>query len=456
MATVSRRLVLAAAAVGAAVLGAACGDTLVDHTNVGVRDQGSGGSTCTDPKAVLCQENGAPACRVESAQFCGLACEDCTTTVTAPAGGQAACLVPQGGHGACGFACGGGLLRTAGACEGAVALAAGAAHTCAITTSGALLCWGSNDEGQVTGTATAAPVAAPRVVFASGATAVAAGKAHTCAVVSGQLRCFGRNAEGQAPATRAGSAVALAAGDRHTCALVADGAVTCWGAIGLGQIGGGTPIAGGATALAAGADHTCALVGDGVSCWGTNAAGELGTGSLGGSSAGATTPLGLGAGIVAIGAGAHHTCAATGTRATPLRCWGANPSGPNGLVLPGLGTPEQPTPAEPQKGGPLIDNKELARIAGGRLHTCVQRPGESASCFGADNGAGQLGIGLPNELADSGMPPLATVWAIGGDHGCVVRDAGAVSCWGANGSGQLGDGSTATPAVGIHVFVSGR
>ncbi|BDG03388.1 RCC1 domain-containing protein [Anaeromyxobacter oryzae] len=454
MASPGRRpLVLLAGA--ALVAGAGCGDTLVDHRNTALRDQGQGVS-CTDPRELVCKVDGLDACVPESVTHCGVGCEDCTATVTPPAGGQVDCLAPAGGHGACGFSCTGGLLRTAAACEGAIALAAGAAHTCAVTGGGALLCWGQDDQGQVTGAASAAPVLAPHVVFASGVTAVAAGKAHTCAVVSGQIRCLGRNAEGQAPTTRAGSAVALAAGDRHTCALSAAGAVTCWGASALGQTGGGTPIAAGANALAAGADHTCALASGAVSCWGTNASAEIGTGSAGGSYSTPQTPLGLGAGVVALGAGAHHACAATSART--LLCWGGTVAG----TIPGFGT-AQATPVAPQKaggGGGALVSFDVGMLAGGRAHTCLERPGESVKCFGADNSAGQLGIGLAGELADAGTPlpaPGATsVFAIGGDHGCVVDGAGAVSCWGSNASGQLGDGTQTTPPVGTRVSVSGR
>ena len=452
---------LAAAALpGLAIALVACGDTLVDHGATNVRDQQQP-STC-DPGTATCTANGLQACVPDSVTQCGATCANCTATVIPPAGGAAACLPPPGGlsQSACGWICTGGLLKCGNGCCAATALAAGAAHTCAITSDGRLLCWGRNDEGQVTGSPTLAPVLTPHEVFASGVTAVSAGTAHTCATVSGQVRCLGRNADGEAPATRAVNAVALAAGDRHTCSIDGAGKATCWGASDLSQTGGGTPVASGAVAIAAGADHTCALIGTGaVLCWGTNASGELGTGSAGGSSATAQTPLNLTSGIAAIGVGAHHACAATGTTTTPVRCWGANPSASNGSVLPGLADP-QASPAEPQKGGSSLVQFDVAALAGGRAHTCVERAGESLKCFGADNSSGQIGIGSPGELADPGTPiPTAaatTVFAIGGEHGCVVTPAdGSVTCWGSNASGQLGDGTTTTPAVGSRVPVSG-
>ncbi|HEY6005841.1 MAG TPA: RCC1 domain-containing protein, partial [Anaeromyxobacter sp.] len=63
--------------------------------------------------------------------------------------------------------------------------------------------------------------------------------------------------------------------------------------------------------------------------------------------------------------------------------------------------------------------------------------------------------------ADPGAPVPAlgatSVFAVGGDHGCVVAPAGTVTCWGKNTDGQLGDGTTTTPPnPGTQVPVSGR
>jgi hypothetical protein len=455
---------------GAALLGfviglMACGDSLIDHRNTKIRDQQQQPTTC-NPGTATCIVNDVRTCLADSVTQCGATCADCTATVTPPAGAHAACIPPADNlsQSTCGWQCTDGFLKCPSGCCTATALAAGAGHTCAITSDQSLVCWGRNDEGQVTGTPSAAPVLTPHQVFASGVTAISAGTAHTCATVSGQVQCIGRNADGEAPATHAVNAVALAAGDRHTCALGTSGGVTCWGASNVGQTGnGGAPISSGAFLLAAGADHTCALLTTGeVRCWGTNASGELGTGLPGGFSAAPQTPQGLGSAIAAIGVGAHHACASTGTKATPVRCWGANPAGPDASVLPGLPDPE-PTPAEPQKpsggGGPLV-NFEVAVLAGGRAHTCIQRTGETVKCFGADDSSGQLGVGLAGELADPGTPlpgiTSTSVFAVGGDHACVVAPAGTVSCWGSNASGQLGDGTITSPPVGTQVPVSGR
>ncbi len=52
-----------------------------------------------------------------------------------------------------------------------------------------------------------------------------------CAVTTtGAVHCWGDNDYGQAPETVAGSFVQLSAGYSHTCGLRTDGRIACWGA----------------------------------------------------------------------------------------------------------------------------------------------------------------------------------------------------------------------------------
>ena len=122
----------------------------------------------------------------------------------------------------------------------ATALSGGYNHACALVADATLRCWGSNAQGQlgnpsITGSA-AAPVAVPNV---SGALAVSAGAFHTCVVLSDQTaRCWGRNDSGQlgdgtyttsfTPVTVSGLSTSDISGG-SLCAVLTDGRVQCWG-----------------------------------------------------------------------------------------------------------------------------------------------------------------------------------------------------------------------------------
>lgn len=138
--------------------------------------------------------------------------------------------------------------------SGVQAISAGTEHTCALTTSGGVYCWGSNHAGQL-GDATTKNRLTPTAVVGlqSGVQAISAGNAHTCALtVGGNVKCWGNNMQGQLgngantiqtmPVTVLGlaNATRLDAGESHTCAATSDGAAYCWGYNALGQLGDGT------------------------------------------------------------------------------------------------------------------------------------------------------------------------------------------------------------------------
>ena len=210
-----------------------------------------------------------------------------------------------------------------------VRASAGGAHTCGVSTTGNVTCWGRDDEGQAT---------PPAGSF----TQVSAGDFHTCGVRdTGEVACWGRNDGGQATPP-AGAFTWVSAGGHHTCGVRDTGNVACWGRNWSGQA---TPAAGSFTQVSAGDYHTCGVrtTGD-VACWGRDDGGQ------------ATPPTGS---FTWVSAGGHHTC---GLRETgEVACWGHNWSGQ----------------AAPPAGA-------FAQVSAGYVHTCGARDTGEVACWGDD------------------------------------------------------------------------
>jgi alpha-tubulin suppressor-like RCC1 family protein len=225
----------------------------------------------------------------------------------------------------------------------AVAIAAGAFHTCAIRRGGAVACWGYNHSGQLGNGTTVSSTSPVPVAGIDDATSIAGGRYHTCAVHrTGTMSCWGSNDYGAigngtdhnyftTPVTVTGmsDATQVAAGEYHTCARRATGRIACWGANFHGGLGNGTfsdsnvPVAvtgiDDATAVSAGAYHDCAArTGGTVSCWGYDSDGYL----LGGSDGDVNVPVQIPSitGAIGIASGDYHSCVID-VDAT-VSCWG--------------------------------------------------------------------------------------------------------------------------------------
>ncbi|WP_144118719.1 RCC1 domain-containing protein [Catellatospora sichuanensis] len=337
--------------------------------------------------------------------------------------------------------------------------------------------WGRNATGQLgIGTAgeerprdTAVTVHIPEHVLS-----VAAGHDHGLALLTnGTVKAWGLNTSGQLgygnpagadtsqpePGNVAGlgSVKAVAAGRAHSLALLGSGAVMTWGANDRGQLGDGTtvqrnrPVAVTAltgrkvTAIAAGADFSLALLADGtLRAWGDNTFGQLGTGTAG--TAPEPTPVvvaGLtGVKIKAIDAGDTHSLAVTA--AGGVKGWGSNQFGQVGN---GNQVSPQPTPVDVLGLGGV----RVKAVSGGSDFSLALLTNGRVKGWGA-NASGQLGdgtttsprltpvdaVGLTGVKAISaGSAPAA---AAGLGHSLAVA-GNTVKAWGYNNYGQLGDGN---------------
>lgn len=248
---------------------------------------------------------------------------------------------------------------------GATRIAAGLNHTCAVM-GGSTRCWGCNESGQI-GDGTLMMRATPTTVLdlTAGAVAeLAAGDFFGCAVLtSGAVACWGSNTEGRLGAPLATTfsdralivpgvtgAIGIAAGHGHACALLSGGSLVCWGQNDAGQTSAAspdptppTPVDPGCvgTRVACGSHHTCVLCTSGdVRCFGSNTRGQLGNGGPTGAGAESRTPVrvGLSSPAMALAVAGQHACV-LGPDLWPL-CWGNNLFGQLG---DGSGM-SQPTP----------------------------------------------------------------------------------------------------------------
>jgi alpha-tubulin suppressor-like RCC1 family protein len=363
--------------------------------------------------------------------------------------------------------------------SGVSALAASGDHTCALTTSGGVKCWGNNASGELGDNTTAARLTPVDVVgLSSGVSAIDAGGYHTCALTTnGAVKCWGNNLSGQlgnGATTNSSIPVdvvglssevsAIAVSGFHTCALTTSGSVKCWGDNAAGQLGDGTTtqhrtpvdvvgLGSGVSAVALGVYHSCALINSGgVKCWGNNASGELGDGTT----IAHSTPVdvvSLGSGVDGIAAGGEydyaydvylsHTCALT--TGGGVKCWGYNA---DGRVGDGT-TAARLTPVD------VVGlSSEVRAISAGGYHTCGLTISGGVKCWG-HNQYGQLGIGTAANRAVPidvrGLSSGISAITVGAYHNCALTTAQRASCWGNNGNGRLGDGTTTVRYTPVEV-----
>jgi alpha-tubulin suppressor-like RCC1 family protein len=94
--------------------------------------------------------------------------------------------------------------------------------------------------------------------------------------------------------------------------------------------------------------------------------------------------------------------------------------------------------------GSSSGSPSMPSIVAGQLHTCALRTDSGVTCWGW-NGDGQLGDGTTTDRATpvpvSGLTSEVVAVAAGFDQTCALLVGGGVECWGGNVEGELGDGT---------------
>lgn len=305
---------------------------------------------------------------------------------------------------------------------------ASANSTCALTSAGAMYCWGYNGYGEL-GDGTTTNRSIPTLVtgLSSGVSYMMTSVAHTCAVkANGSLYCWGLNDNGQvgdntstqrtspvqvltATNTPITDVIQVSGGWKHTCAIKVGGALFCWGYNGNGMLGDGTASArwmptqvtgmtSGVTDVSAGYYYTCAVKNGAAYCWGYNANGQLGDGTV-------------------------------TQRLSPVAV-------ADSAAIPAISFASGVTDVETSDYDPG--------------YTCFIKQSQKVYCTGA-NAQGQLGTANTTEFRAPTAPSLfvgaVTGAALGRYHTCVTMDL-KVSCIGYNVNGELANGTlTSTSTV---------
>jgi alpha-tubulin suppressor-like RCC1 family protein len=361
--------------------------------------------------------------------------------------------------------------------------------------------WGRNQEGQL-GNGTKGPeTCSPpenigcsttpvSVSGLSGVTAVSGGGDFSLALLeAGTVMAWGQGQSGQlgngtfepsnvpVAVKELSGVTMIAAGGSHGLALLSNGTVMAWGANG-GQLGDGTntasdvPVAvcapgetapcanrlSGVKAIAAGENYSLASLENGtVMAWGQNQAGQLGTGTTN-SSAVPVEVTGLSEAVTAIAAGGHHSLAvlAGGT----VMAWGENQFGQLGggketKLGEGIDVPVAVnglTGVVAVSAGQLFS---LALLSNGTVKAWG-RSEEGALGNGENTGPEHCGEHMESACSEKpvAVKGLSGVTAIaaGGEHALALLGSGPVMAWGANGAGQLGDGTSNGPETSCGFF----
>jgi len=332
-----------------------------------------------------------------------------------------------------------------------ISVMVGDGSACSILENSSVYCWGNNGAGQL-GTGSNTPLYATSALYSNLGLGQDLGLSERDFDGDGILNIFDTHMRGG----QSGSIFVRSLLDASesegasTCAISESSELYCWGMNGNGQLGIGnvtdqnTPqlvdFGGNFSAMSvdAGSVHTCAILGDSsLKCWGGNAYGQLGIGN----NTDQYTPMqvgGINTLFAGITVGTLHTCAILGNGA--LKCWGYNGFGQLGYQSGG---------SQDWANTPVLVNlssNSAIAVSAGYMHTCAILDDGTLKCWGL-NGYGQLGDGststqqyTPTSISLGNHTAVAI--STGEYHTCAILDDGSLSCWGKNTWGQLGNGNT--------------
>jgi alpha-tubulin suppressor-like RCC1 family protein len=348
------------------------------------------------------------------------------------------------------------------------AVASGAGRPQAAAAGGSLRAWGDNKFGQLGNDTVISSDTPVRVQLPPGTrvTSMRAGCGHTLALTTtGQVLAWGDNRDGQlgdGTTTSTGTPVivklppgtkvkAIRAGCMHSLALTTTGHVLAWGFSGQGELGNGSilsspepvrvklPPGTKVRAISAGAYHSLAVTATRhLYAWGFNGEGELGDGTTVNRDIAVKVMLPKSTKVTLIGAGQEHSLARTSKG--HVLAWGDNAGGElgNGTTTGSL------TPVRVK----LPRRTKLRDLFGGCDETLALTAKGHVLAWG-NNAAGQLGNGTTTS-SDTPvrvkLPTGAKVTAVaaGCYHNLALTARGHVLAWGNNFDGELGNGTTTT------------
>ena len=204
----------------------------------------------------------------------------------------------------------------------------------------------------------------------------------------------------------------------------------------------------GVIAVSAGAGHTCAVTTDGgVLCWGADDDGELGDGNTEWNSPLPVAVTGLSSGVTGLSAAVDHTCALTIDGG--VLCWGSDYDGELGDGHTG-GNCAVPVDVIGLPAG-------VNALSTGDGPTCAVTSA-GAWCWGIENTGNAASHATTPSLVpqnDAGLPSNIRAISAGAFDSCALTSDAGVWCWGDNQYGELGNGAPEGGGMTVPVPVSG-